>query len=140
MLDEARQRLVRRWPRASGGLDLPRGARFAFVAGVVGLLLLACFAPMIAQPISVPILGIVLVIPAALRLWAAFLPPREPEPVPLLDDSELPVYSVLLPLRDEAQMVQQLSNALRDLDYPALWSSYTHEKCLETGWLLFVPY
>ena len=118
MLDEARQRLVRRWPRASGGLDLPRGARFAFVAGVVGLLLLACFAPMIAQPISVPILGVVLVIPAALRLWAAFLPPREPEPVPLLDDSELPVYSVLLPLRDEAQMVQQLSNALRRLDYP----------------------
>ena len=55
-----------------------------------------------------------------ITFWAAFLPPREPEPVPLLDDSELPVYSVLLPLRDEAQMVQQLSNALRGLDYPAL--------------------
>ena len=38
--------------------------------------------------------------------------------MPLLEDNELPVYSVLLPLRDEAAMVGQLSRAVRALDYP----------------------
>ena len=50
--------------------------------------------------------------------WAAFARPApQPEP-PLLDDSVLPVYTVLLPLRDEAHMVRQLCNAMRDIDYP----------------------
>ncbi len=36
-----------------------------------------------------------------------------------LDDAELPTYSVLVPLYDEANMVPQLLNALCALDYPA---------------------
>ena len=35
------------------------------------------------------------------------------------DDAELPVYSVLIPLRNEAQMVPQLFAAMWALDYPA---------------------
>ena len=76
LLDEARQRLVRRWPRATGGLDLPKWARVVFVLGVIGLLLVACLAPVLAQPVSVPLLGAVLLLPAALRLWAALAPQR----------------------------------------------------------------
>ena len=118
LLDEARQRLVRRWPRATGGLDLPKWARVAFVLGVVGLLLAACLGPVLAQPVSIPLLGAILLLPAALRFWAAIAPRRPEEVVPLLEDSALPVYSILLPLRDEAAMVGQLSRALRALDYP----------------------
>lgn len=118
LLDEARQRLVRRWPRATGGLDLPKWVRVVFVLGVIGLLLVACLAPVLAQPVSVPLLGAVLLLPAALRLWAALAPQRVQDAVPLLEDNELPVYSALLPLRDEAAMVGQLSRAVRALDYP----------------------
>lgn len=118
LLDEARQRLVRRWPRATGGLDLPKWARVAFVLGVVGLLLAACLGPVLAQPVSIPLLGAILLLPAALRFWAAIAPRQAEEVVPLLEDSALPVYSILLPLRDEAAMVGQLSRALRALDYP----------------------
>ncbi len=118
LLDEARQRLVRRWPRATGGLDLSKWARVGFVLGVIGLLLVAYLAPVLAQPVLVPLLGAILLLPAALRLWAALAPLRAQEVVPLLEDSELPVYSILLPLRDEAAMVGQLSTALRELDYP----------------------
>jgi cellulose synthase/poly-beta-1,6-N-acetylglucosamine synthase-like glycosyltransferase len=39
--------------------------------------------------------------------------------VALLDDADLPVYTVLVPLRDEARMVRQLAAALRAIDYPA---------------------
>jgi glycosyltransferase XagB len=118
LLDEARQRLVRRWPRSTGGLDLSKWSRLAFVIGVAGLLLAACMAPVFAQPVSVPLLGAVLLLPSVLRLWAAIAPQPAPGVVPLLTDSELPVYSILLPLRDEAAMVGQLSGALRAIDYP----------------------
>ena len=45
-------------------------------------------------------------------------------PVALRDD-QLPVYSVLVPLRHEAEMVPQLIGALEALDYPVLGSKLT---------------
>jgi cellulose synthase/poly-beta-1,6-N-acetylglucosamine synthase-like glycosyltransferase len=118
LLTEARHRLFRRWPRASAHVDLPVASRFGFAAGLLGVLLLAVLAPFFAKAVFVPLVGLILVVPAALRLWAAFARPApQPEP-PLLDDSDLPVYTVLLPLRDEAHMVRQLCNAMRDIDYP----------------------
>ncbi len=57
--------------------------------------------------------------PGLLRLAAA-LPGPEEEPVRPLRDTELPLYSVLIPLRDEAQMVPMLKRAMAAIDYPAL--------------------
>ncbi|MDP3315783.1 MAG: glycosyltransferase, partial [Devosia sp.] len=65
-----------------------------------------------------PLVGLMLLIPALLRLAAAISRPPQPPPVPLLGDSDLPVYTVLVPLRDEAHMVGQLAEALRRIDYP----------------------
>lgn len=62
---------------------------------------------------------VILIVPAALRL-AAVLEPLPPAPVlhrPPVE--ELPVYSILIPLRSEAAMVPQLFEAMRALDYPA---------------------
>ena len=118
LLTEARHRLFRKWPRASAHLDLSRASRFGFAAGLLGLLVLAVLAPFFAKPVFVPLVGLILAVPAGLRLWAALAPPPEQAPAPVLDDTELPVYTVLLPLRDEAHMVRQLSNAMRDIDYP----------------------
>lgn len=42
-----------------------------------------------------------------------------------LSDSELPVYSVLVPLFREVSVLEQLLRAMNDLDYPALGSKRT---------------
>jgi len=118
LLTEARHRLFRRWPRASGHVDLPKSSRIAFAAVLLGLLLLAVLAPLLAAPVFLPFVWAILAIPAVLRLWAAIGPRRPVDAVPPLSDAELPVYTILLPLRDEAQMVRQLVNAVRTIDYP----------------------
>jgi len=41
-----------------------------------------------------------------------------PEEIAALDDASLPVYTVLVPLRREAEMFPVLRRALRELDYP----------------------
>lgn len=118
LLDESRNRLARRWPSASSDDDLTKSARWIFVAGLVSALLLAALAPMLFKPLFVPLIGIFLVVPAALKLAAVALPPEAEALPPLLGDADLPIYTVLVPLRDESRMVPQLVQALRRLDYP----------------------
>jgi cellulose synthase/poly-beta-1,6-N-acetylglucosamine synthase-like glycosyltransferase len=60
-------------------------------------------------------------VPAALRLMAV-VPGLVPPPLATddeLGDEKLPVYSVLVPLRNEVHMVESLARALTNLDYPA---------------------
>ena len=46
--------------------------------------------------------------------------PKSPVPLPpLLGDAELPIYTILIPLRDEAQMVPLLKRAMTAIDYPS---------------------
>ena len=115
---EARQRLARRWPYASAHLELTRTARYGFIAGLFLLVALVLLAPYMFQPLLLPLVMVLLVGPSLIRLAAIGTPPRlDPEPQ-RPDDAELPVYSVLVPLRDEAAMVPQLFAALRAIDYP----------------------
>ncbi len=118
MMDAARHRMVRRWPRAAGQADAPRSARIGFVVLLATLIGVAILAPWLNATLFLPLVGLVLLIPALLRLAAAISRPPQPPPVPLLGDSDLPVYTVLVPLRDEAHMVGQLAEALRRIDYP----------------------
>ncbi|MHB1109301.1 MAG: glycosyltransferase family 2 protein, partial [Devosia sp.] len=119
LLDEARQRLARRWPFASAHLDLPMGSRIAFVTGIVATTVLAALAPFSFKPVFMPLVGILLVVPGIVRLIAAIHPQdTDPEPAIPLSDAELPIYSVLIPLRDEAHMVPMLRRAMQALDYP----------------------
>ncbi|MCB1518535.1 MAG: glycosyltransferase, partial [Hyphomicrobiaceae bacterium] len=121
LTDEARMRLSRRWPFASAHLDLTLPVRIGFVIVTIALLVLAIATPFFLQPLLVPFMGVLLLLPAGLRLAAVVrtwfggegLPPR-----PVYDE-DLPVYTVLLPMRDEANMVRQLAGALQRLDYPA---------------------
>jgi len=115
---EARQRLARRWPRATASLDLGKPLRIAFVAALALIVMLTALAPLLARPLLLPFLLVLIVAPALLRLFAAF---HRPQPMddPPLADADLPHYTVLVPLRDEAGMVPQLFAALGALDYPA---------------------
>lgn len=120
MLDESRNRLARLWPFASAHLDLIYGVRIGFAALLSVLVILAALTPLVLQPILVPIMAFLLLVPAGLRLIAAISSARlgDDPPVPPVTHEELPVYTILIALRDEANMVPQLAAAMRRLDYP----------------------
>jgi cellulose synthase/poly-beta-1,6-N-acetylglucosamine synthase-like glycosyltransferase len=119
LLDAARHRLARAWPNATAHLDVTLPIRLAFVLAVALAVGLAGLSPLVgAAPVIVLTFGIVIA-PALMRLAAMkaidrWHPPRERRP----SDSLLPVYSIVLPMRDEAGMVPQLIASLKRLDYP----------------------
>lgn len=120
LLDEARQRLARRWPFASAHLDLTPTSRLTFVIAVIAVAVAATLAPFWFKPVFMPLVSILLVVPAIMRLIAALHPQdTDPEPAAPLSDADLPIYSVLIPLRNEAHMVPLLRRAMGVLDYPA---------------------
>jgi cellulose synthase/poly-beta-1,6-N-acetylglucosamine synthase-like glycosyltransferase len=117
----ALQKLASKWPLASAHLELGRPVRWGFVIGLAGLVGLAVAAPSVLLPILAPVLAVIYLVPAFLRLLAALyglkLAPRE-KITPLLE-ADLPTYSVFIPLRDEAELIPQLTAAMAALDYPA---------------------
>lgn len=119
LIDNARQNMTRLWPRAAAQLELIGPVRIVFAAliGVVTLILLS--APLTGYDTLAPFWFALIMLPSVLRL-TALLTPLPPEPVASggSDDTDLPVYSILVPLRDEANMVPQLCRALDQLDYP----------------------
>lgn len=120
LLDNARQRLAGRWSHASAHLDLSIGLRLVFVSALVFLVAIAAFAPLFLAPVLVPFLTILFLPPAWFRLVALYESGRNKnlDAHQLLDDASLPAYSVLIPLRDESEMVPQLALAMQALDYP----------------------
>ena len=120
LIDYARQNLSRIWPFATAHLDLGIAIRVGFVMALAFLLVVAVLAPFWARPVLVPLLFVFLVLPAWFRI-AAIVGAADPPRLPahdLLADTELPIYSVLVPLRDEAHMVPRLVEAMRGIDYP----------------------
>ncbi|HEX4296939.1 MAG TPA: glycosyltransferase family 2 protein, partial [Devosia sp.] len=117
LMDEARQQTTRLWPRASAAQDLPRSARIGFVCVLLGLIVLVMTAGLVARPWLVPVVALLLLAPGVIRILAT--PPARPaRGVPLLGDPDLPLYTVLIPLRDEAAMVPMLHRAMAAIDYP----------------------
>lgn len=118
LLDDSRQRLVRTWPRATASLELSLMLRAGFAVGLALVVLLSLVLPLASPALLLPFLLLVIVAPALLRLLALMHQPRETDDPPQPDEV-LPRYSILVPLRDEANMVPQLAAALDALDYPA---------------------
>ena len=118
LLDAARQRLARRWPQASASFDLPLRARLVLLAVLAAIAAATVLFPAASGAVLVPTLGTLLAVPALAKLVAT-LDYREPRTrPPPLGEAELPVYSILIPLRDEAQMVPLLKRAMEAIDYP----------------------
>jgi len=120
LLDQARTRLARQWPYASAHLELGLVTRIVFTIALVAIISLAAITPLLLHPILVPFLAFVILIPALFRMIAAlssFWMDVEPDITPL-DDQDLPHYTILIPLREEAHMVAQLVSAMNRLDYP----------------------
>ena len=120
LTDQARQALARKWPYAAAQLVLTRLVRYGFIALLALLLMLVLAAPYLAQGLLLPPAACILIGPSLIRLAALRTPLRRQRRPRRPPDAELPIYSVLIPLRDEQAMVPQLFAAMRRLDYPAL--------------------
>lgn len=119
LLDAARQNLVRHWPNAAASLELTLGVRLTFAAVILALVVLLLATPYLGIAWLMPIWAMIILLPASIRLAAIFMPLHNLAPVARAEPQDLPVYSVLVPLRDEAEMVDQLCAGLSQLDYPA---------------------
>lgn len=119
LLVAARQGLVRHWPSATASLELTLGVRLAFGALVLALVATLLALPYLASAWAMPAWAAVMLLPALIRLASLFTPNRATAPEARVDPQDLPLYSVLVPLRDEADMVDQLCRGLLALDYPA---------------------
>ena len=76
------------------------------------------------------VIGLFFLSVVALRLFCLFplRPPRN-RSVKNLSDAELPIYSVLVPIFNEALILKQLLRALSHLNYPALCIKRTKIIC-----------
>lgn len=117
----AMSRLALRWPLASAHKELTAAARLVFALLVVAVAVVAIVMPDSTLAFVAPVLAVIYLTPALFRLAAAaagaFNPGRE-RFVPLAEEL-LPAYTVLVPLRDEAELVEQLAHAMLALDYPS---------------------
>jgi glycosyltransferase XagB len=120
LIDNARQNMARYWPYAAAQLDLTRPIRIGFSIGVIVLLVWLLAASATGDMVLVPLWIWLVAVPAILRVLALAEPQDvEPTSEAPIADADLPAYTILLPLRDEAHMVQQLHTHLSRLDYPA---------------------
>lgn len=116
----ATQRLARVWPQASAHLGLGRYKRFLFLGAVLSVALLSAWDPPYLEILIFIFLAMLYVGPAAFRLYASLYgvllgPPAR---TTLLEDAALPIYTVMVPLYNEANLVPQLAEALKALNYP----------------------
>ncbi|MBJ7579093.1 glycosyltransferase [Devosia sp. MC532] len=119
LLDDARQRLTRKWPYAAAQLDLTRKIREGVVITVTILVLALTIAPWTGIVWALPVWLWLIILPSCIRLAAIFTPiPHGVTAEPILGPDDLPIYTVMVPLRDEAGMVDQLCANLLRLDYP----------------------
>jgi cellulose synthase/poly-beta-1,6-N-acetylglucosamine synthase-like glycosyltransferase len=114
----ASEHLKGAWPKFSAATYHRLANVIPFVLGALS------FAAIFTIPGTI-VLSAIVVLPTAFRLFIAALSgPRsnEKNPRPIFRDSPnevLPVYSVIIPLRGEARMVDQLLSAIEGLHYPA---------------------
>ncbi|SFV38283.1 Glycosyltransferase, catalytic subunit of cellulose synthase and poly-beta-1,6-N-acetylglucosamine synthase [Devosia crocina] len=119
LIEGARHAISRNWAFAAAHLDLTLLVRIGFIVGLAMAVALLLVMPYVAPVWLVPIWAGLMLLPTGLRLASVLSPPPRPcRAVARDDETGLPLYSILVPLRDEAGMVDQLCYGLRRLDYP----------------------
>jgi cellulose synthase/poly-beta-1,6-N-acetylglucosamine synthase-like glycosyltransferase len=124
-LHEAVTGLLKRAPELSAASGLPAWQRRALVAGLALLGAAALVAPEATLVgglalMAVPFLCVVTLRSVALWLLIRRGPAAAPGDLPARDDEALPLYTLLIPLFREGDIVvNELIAALRAIDYPA---------------------
>jgi glycosyltransferase XagB len=107
-------------PALSAKSGLWRGQRAGLILGATAILGAALAAPSATSLLLHAVLAAVFALLLSVRVLAlrTALGTRAPPVTPRTDDHELPVYTVLVALYREAEIVPQLVRALTALDYP----------------------
>ncbi len=116
--ERAADQLKTEWPKRSAG------TLHALIRAVPALL---CLLIGVAQftTAGTIVLSMIVTLPLAYRLWCVTRPVAASEnpcfgpPFPATPDEQLPIYSVIIPLRGEARVVNQLLSGIERLNYPA---------------------
>jgi glycosyltransferase XagB len=120
LLQQAQDGLLHRLPLASAKYRMTFWVRLTFVLFLLLVPLAMAILPFQLQPVLLPAIVLIVVLPSMVRLISALWPAPKVDPeTPLLSDDDLPIYSVLIPLRDEAKMVPMLARAMERMDYPS---------------------
>ena len=124
LADQAVGSLLKRHPDKSARLPLSRWQRWTFALSALGLGAGFAAAPAAATVTLSLALGVVFVPIVLLRIAAAFNLARgrvthAAAPCARIPDAALPVYTLLVPLYREANVLPALVETLRRLDYPA---------------------
>ncbi|MFC0481732.1 glycosyltransferase family 2 protein [Gellertiella hungarica] len=107
-------------PQFSARMTLMPWQAFLLGLAVAALFITALFFPMMLLHTLHAALGIIYVLAIGLRLRALLWRRKRPEPAPPPEPAgPLPVYTVLVALYREAEVVDQLLDALLALDWPA---------------------
>lgn len=114
---QAETGLLRKRPELSARWRLTR-QQARFLAGCCAFLVaLLAIAPGWGLAIFSVLAGLFFLLQASLQFVAARHSPEIPQ-ARLLEDNELPTYTILVPLFRESEVLQQLLQALARLDYP----------------------
>jgi cellulose synthase/poly-beta-1,6-N-acetylglucosamine synthase-like glycosyltransferase len=107
-------------PQFSASTVITRGQTAALAVSVAVAFLLLFAAPQISSIAFAGISGALFVANAVFRGILLWIGAEEPPPAPafLSEDAALPIYSILVPLYREANVMPALVRALRALDYP----------------------
>ncbi len=118
LLEEAGFRRLERRSQRSARAGISAGQR---IFGLCCVVLIAGFiwiADDIATPVLISLLCLAFLGTLTLRLAALFAHDEGFSPARRLNDGELPIYTVLVALYREDQVIPKLVRALRSLDYP----------------------
>jgi hypothetical protein len=122
LLDDAIHGLARRQPALSAHRVITR--RQALVFALLGAGLAAAFilSPLLAIRVLVALMSMAFFISAIFRGWLAWLGTNAPvRPAAARDDdASLPLYTIMVPLYREANILPRLAEALLALDYPGI--------------------
>jgi hypothetical protein len=128
LVHDATMRLDERAPEYSARRALSPGQAALACALAAAFVVAVLVAPQAAWATFLIMLGLCNAANIGLRtlLFCAAASPRRsghrvaPEDIAALDEGDLPVYSILVPLYREANMLGQLARSLAKLDYPGL--------------------
>ncbi len=122
---------------AANGLDLvdptlsartgASGGQLAFAIGALGVAaLIASTLPHVLTLLVSVVLWLIFAAAVAIRL-TAMAANRAPIPAPPLAETDLPIYSIIVPLYEEAGGVPRLIAALDAIDYPGIMAQTPQE-------------
>jgi hypothetical protein len=117
---EAVYGLARRLPELSARHVLSRAQQIVFLLLAAALLLCALLWPLATLQAVTALLALAFVLSGLFRAglaWAGADGPRQDLPRPR---EALPLYTILVPLYREANVLPRLAQALRALDYPSI--------------------